>query len=88
MRQQRRERKRQRSSEPPEAREDSVAPVVEPSRAQPPPLRAARCWHVVLRFRRSAAPYIRERIWHHSQVMDTGRDGGRAAKKENEKSLQ
>lgn len=31
---------------------------------------------VVLRFRRSAAPYIRERIWHHSQVMDTGRDGG------------
>lgn len=31
---------------------------------------------VVLSFRRSAAPYIRERIWHHSQVMDADRDGG------------
>lgn len=31
---------------------------------------------VVLSFRRSAAPYIRERIWHHSQVMDTDQDGG------------
>lgn len=31
---------------------------------------------VVLRFRRSAAPYIRERIWHHSQVMEAARDGG------------
>ena len=31
---------------------------------------------VVLSFRRSAAPYIRERIWHHSQVMEADRDGG------------
>jgi predicted DNA-binding transcriptional regulator YafY len=31
---------------------------------------------VVLSFRRSAAPYIRERVWHHSQVMEADRDGG------------
>ncbi|MEL6348864.1 MAG: transcriptional regulator [Myxococcota bacterium] len=31
---------------------------------------------VVLSFRRSTAPYIRERIWHRSQVMEADRDGG------------
>lgn len=31
---------------------------------------------VCLRFHRRAAPYIRERIWHHSQELHPQRDGG------------
>jgi predicted DNA-binding transcriptional regulator YafY len=31
---------------------------------------------VVLRFNRRASPYIGERIWHHSQVLESTEDGG------------
>ena len=31
---------------------------------------------VVLRFRRTTSPYIRERIWHHSQTLQPAADGG------------